>query len=360
MQQIKHGVLVINILIGFVLTCMAMPAKINNNGGALGFVLQGEVSDTGGYESVDVSVFWGTSNGGTDMVAWAYSESAGACGTGKFSVVVDGLEHGSNYFYRSYALNADGESWAPSSTGFVAQAGYSTEQVDIMAQKMNEDVINQMTSSGIPTEQVFRFKEDLVFGATNKSEILTWFDWTNEYNAVIYDPVTTVFDVRDNVTNDTSSALNSFGLWYHSWCSHDATNLYACSDESGKEALNSWGINLTNNSEASWMYFTNSTKVSVLFTATYAMDWYGETQDYVQVGYRRENSIDPCSNYVVLSSLVFKDTTNGFFFTDDTSMSRFTGYKRFAGITSMTIGPYSSFVDTMSVSQFPTNFYIID
>jgi hypothetical protein len=356
----KYYILVVSVLIGLSHVCISAPANINNNGGADGFVLQGEVSDTGGFDSVDVSVFWGTSDGGIDMTVWENSESFGSCGTGTFSVVGGGLIHGSNYFYRSYALNGDGESWAPSSTAFVAQTGYSEEQVDVLEQKINEDIVNKMISEDVSPAQVFCFKEDVIFSDINKSEIKTWYDWTNEYSAIIYDPVATIFDVREDVTNDLSSALNSFRLWYHSWYSHDAANIYACSDESGKIALNNWGINLTNNTDASWMYFTNSTKVSVLFTADCTMDWYGATQNYVQVGYRREHPTEPYSNYVVFNSLIFKDTTNGFLFTDDTSMSRFAGCEYYAGVTNITIGTYSNFVNAMSVSQFPTNFYRID
>lgn len=62
-----------------------------------------------GTATTDVTVFWGTADGGTSTTGWATNEFAGSAGTGAVSHAVSGLSAGTRYHYRFYATNAIGD-----------------------------------------------------------------------------------------------------------------------------------------------------------------------------------------------------------------------------------------------------------
>ncbi|MFP6877151.1 MAG: CotH kinase family protein [Roseibacillus sp.] len=78
--------------------------------------LRGEVTDIG-FDSPTVTLFYGTSNGGTNPLSWDESLSLGTR-TGSFSLFVSSLSPETNYFFTSRATNVAGTSWAPSSESF--------------------------------------------------------------------------------------------------------------------------------------------------------------------------------------------------------------------------------------------------
>ena len=73
------------------------------------------------YPQFDVNstvfVYWGTNDGGTNLSAWTNVLSFGVQGAGNFSTNLTGLAH-VPYFYRFFATNAYGQSWAPASASF--------------------------------------------------------------------------------------------------------------------------------------------------------------------------------------------------------------------------------------------------
>ncbi|MCX7045768.1 MAG: lamin tail domain-containing protein [Candidatus Sumerlaeota bacterium] len=79
-------------------------------------ILGGEVLDTGGQDP-RVTVYWGSSDGGTSPSAWTWSVDAGIQ-SGAFSLPVSGLSENTIYYYRCYAENIIGGSWAPASIAF--------------------------------------------------------------------------------------------------------------------------------------------------------------------------------------------------------------------------------------------------
>ncbi|MEM7391675.1 MAG: LamG domain-containing protein, partial [Verrucomicrobiota bacterium] len=95
------------------------PPVVNNEPGAIPIderraLLSGRLLN----QTADATIYWGPKNGGTNRSAWAYSEPIGPVNPGSFtSSVVQGF-FGGTYFYRVYASNGFGASWANSSTTF--------------------------------------------------------------------------------------------------------------------------------------------------------------------------------------------------------------------------------------------------
>lgn len=79
-------------------------------------VLRGEVSDNGNSDP-EVTIYYGSSDGGTDPGAWDSASELGPDG-GRFSVFVSGLSEETTYFFRSLASNVAGAAWAPTTESF--------------------------------------------------------------------------------------------------------------------------------------------------------------------------------------------------------------------------------------------------
>ncbi|NIP94602.1 MAG: hypothetical protein GWO24_14610, partial [Akkermansiaceae bacterium] len=98
---------------------LTAPSLINRSAESLtgnSAVLWGEVTDTGN-DPPEVTVYYGTVDGGTDPEAWASSAELGT-DRGDFSVFVGGLDPETAYHYRSFASNAGGTAWAPATESF--------------------------------------------------------------------------------------------------------------------------------------------------------------------------------------------------------------------------------------------------
>lgn len=83
-----------------------------------------------------VSVYWGTTDGGTTAANWQNVVNLGAKSGGPVSTVLSGLSTSTTYYYRFYAANTAGTAWATSSvtvlppptaapTGVTARAGHN-------------------------------------------------------------------------------------------------------------------------------------------------------------------------------------------------------------------------------------------
>ncbi|MDA7881931.1 lamin tail domain-containing protein, partial [Akkermansiaceae bacterium] len=78
--------------------------------------LGADVTSTGG-ENPNVTIYYGPTDEGTNAVGWQGSVSLGAIsGTGTAQVA--GLSNGTTYYFRAFASNSGGNSWAPSSGSF--------------------------------------------------------------------------------------------------------------------------------------------------------------------------------------------------------------------------------------------------
>jgi poly(3-hydroxybutyrate) depolymerase len=100
--------------------------EVTNGGGALPLVgqatLQGNLTDG---SLANVTIYWGTSDGGTIPGNWTNDISMGQLAEGAFSTnTASGLLYGVQYYYRCYATNSEGSDWADSTVGFItADAG---------------------------------------------------------------------------------------------------------------------------------------------------------------------------------------------------------------------------------------------
>jgi hypothetical protein len=96
---------------------------VNNASGASNVLvnsayLTGSLISTGGA-ATSVSVYWGPTDGGTNKSSWSNSQDFGESAVGGFSTNVTPLSVATRYYYRYYASNTVGESWAPSTATFM-------------------------------------------------------------------------------------------------------------------------------------------------------------------------------------------------------------------------------------------------
>ena len=82
--------------------------------------LNGEVTATGG-ESPTVHIYWGDNDGGTTPSSWDNNINLGTRPESTFYFDIAGLTPSNTYYYRCYATNSAGTTWASSTSSFVAQ-----------------------------------------------------------------------------------------------------------------------------------------------------------------------------------------------------------------------------------------------
>ena len=75
-----------------------------------------------GPPPVQINIYWGRTDGGTNNHAWESVIPLGALELGPFSTVVTGLWGGTTYYYRCCASNSFGQAWAPTSAQFMTLA----------------------------------------------------------------------------------------------------------------------------------------------------------------------------------------------------------------------------------------------
>jgi hypothetical protein len=97
---------------------------ISNNSATVDFsaaaTLNGTLASTGSGSGTKVFVFWGPTDGGANFGAWAYTNQfADGTPAGPLSCVITG-NIGAGYFYRYYATNSLGDSWANPPVSFSA------------------------------------------------------------------------------------------------------------------------------------------------------------------------------------------------------------------------------------------------
>jgi hypothetical protein len=99
----------------------AVPAINNTNGASnvmsISATLNGTLTSTGGVPT-QVSVYWGTNNGGTTFANWGHTNNLGTNSAGLLSADVTGLTPNTTYYYRFFATNIDGSAWAAATTNF--------------------------------------------------------------------------------------------------------------------------------------------------------------------------------------------------------------------------------------------------
>jgi len=88
--------------------------------------LHGRLVNTGGKPTT-VRVYWGTTDGGTDASAWDSVAAVGPRERGPFTGEASGLATNAVYYYRGFAENELGETWAPVTERFTTELPATTE-----------------------------------------------------------------------------------------------------------------------------------------------------------------------------------------------------------------------------------------
>jgi len=83
--------------------------------------LNGEVTSTGNAPT-SVTVYWGTTDGGTTPSSWANNVPLGTKPAGTFYTAISSLTASTTYYYRCYAQNSAGDDWADSTASFTTSA----------------------------------------------------------------------------------------------------------------------------------------------------------------------------------------------------------------------------------------------
>ena len=84
--------------------------------------LNGEITDTGGENPV-FKFYWGDNDAGTTVGNWDNCVDLGTMGLGTQASDIPGLTPGTTYYFRCYAENSAGSSWAPSTASFTTAGG---------------------------------------------------------------------------------------------------------------------------------------------------------------------------------------------------------------------------------------------
>ena len=87
--------------------------------------LNGNLASTGGAATT-VTLYWGSSDGGTTPGNWANSIALGTLPVGNFSANLSSLTPGATYHFRAFATNTNGDSWAPDSLTFTTPTAAPT------------------------------------------------------------------------------------------------------------------------------------------------------------------------------------------------------------------------------------------
>jgi len=125
--------------------------------------LNGQVTSTGG-QIPSVKIYFGTSNGGTNAVAWTTNVSLGLQ-NGAFAAALSNLTANTTYYFTATASNAAGVTWAMPANSFTTAAGNPPVITNFPAANMQgaSAILNgQVVSIGVGTPNV-----TLYYGATN-------------------------------------------------------------------------------------------------------------------------------------------------------------------------------------------------
>jgi hypothetical protein len=113
-----------------------------------------------GFDDPNVTLYWGTSDGGTNPANWQHSVDLGTVGAGTHRTTIDALDPNTTYFFRALAENVAGSVWATSSQSFStvsAQVPTVVNQPAGNVSAFSAELRGSVTSTGNDTPQVTVF-----------------------------------------------------------------------------------------------------------------------------------------------------------------------------------------------------------
>ena len=113
-------------------------------------IIGANILDDGG-DAPDVTIFWGTTDGGTEQDSWQNALDLGEVETTEAEKPISGLTPGTRYFYRAMATNMAGDSWASLTSSFqttqLTLPSITTDPVDTVG-AFSALVAGQVTDPG--------------------------------------------------------------------------------------------------------------------------------------------------------------------------------------------------------------------
>lgn len=163
-----------------------------------------------GEAPATVRIYWGASDGSTDVNAWNHVEDLGTPPTGPLSVSVTGLVAGQTYHYRVWASNSYFDTWASESATFTIPGPPSVTATGASSAQAGQATLNGVLSGGNPADVTVVWSET-DHGASSLA------DWpAGQRVAIPNHPDGPISTMADNLANETTyfyriHAINHLG-----------------------------------------------------------------------------------------------------------------------------------------------------
>jgi len=116
--------------------------------------LNGELVSPGG-SAATVRVYWGTTDGETDIASWDDFEDLGPSVVGSLAATIGSLVPGQTYYYRVWASNSSYDSWANESANFTIPGPPSVSVSGASQLASDQSTLNGSLGGGNPADITF-------------------------------------------------------------------------------------------------------------------------------------------------------------------------------------------------------------
>ncbi len=192
--------------------------------------LNGEITSTGN-ENPTVTVYYGTTDGGTIPGNWTNHVDLGSKGLGTFYTDIPGLIPNTPYYYRCYATNSAGSDWADTSAQFTTL---------VQTQKL---IGNGATGSATGGYGYLRLVKYAAYGTGQVREVRVYSQVNGNVKVALYADNSgepgALLNANNTSTYCTAGQWNSISL-PETWVTEGSNYWIAVADESGAGACYSF------------------------------------------------------------------------------------------------------------------------